>query len=108
MEMRIVTLKRELRDVRIQKRTLQDQAMDFTDLSRILEYQDGRINEIKDTINCEIHPALKRIINIVDKRELIKSIRITAANIIKYCIITTNIRNSDFLNPRPSKFPRST
>ena len=84
--MKIVSLKREIRKIRIQKRALQEQAVGFTDLARMHEYQEVRISEMKDTLNCEIQPALKRIINIVDRRELEKSIRIAAANIIKYCM----------------------
>ena len=77
---------RILRNLKYRKKSLQEEALDFTDLSRVQEYQTTILNHIDRSIDQELEPSIMHLVNFLDHKKLDENIRETASNVIKYGI----------------------
>ena len=83
MQYDIMALANELRLTKSQKNKLQDQEFSMSDVVKIQEQQCTQIKMLRRTLENSIQPTIKHMLHLIDSRVLEKSIRETAANIIK-------------------------
>ena len=75
----------KLKNMQNEKKSLQEEALDLTDISRLLERQGNEINILKDCVENSIQPTIRRLLNFSNINELEKDIQTTAAKVIQCC-----------------------
>ena len=80
---KIHNLLKSLKTDKNTRNSLQERALDVTDIARTQDDVIERLKELEDWLNTKLSPKLTHLMHIVDPQELDKDIQHCAANVIK-------------------------